>query len=137
MRLQDIAVQGVEDSAEGSNGMQINDKRKSFLVYCESAQEKVYWLKTLKRFIKLSRTCPDFGLELAFLSFLQRMRAEHRFRVRSSVCDGCTLILALILWGLGGSAALQSYGLCSRVSRRVRGDGRRQRPGRLSGSVGA
>ena len=57
MRLQDIAVQGVEDSAEGSNGMQINDKRKSFLVYCESAQEKMYWLKTMKRFIKLSRMC--------------------------------------------------------------------------------
>lgn len=78
MRLQDIAVQGVEDSAEGSNGMQINDKRKSFLVYCESAQEKVYWLKTLKRFIKLSRMCFALGLDPAFLSFLQRMRAEHR-----------------------------------------------------------
>ena len=41
IQLHEISVVDVEDSAEGSNGIQINDKRKSFVVYCTSANEKV------------------------------------------------------------------------------------------------
>jgi hypothetical protein len=53
--LQDCIVTDVDDSAEGSNGFQINSGQKSFLVYAESAQDKTTWTANLKKYCELSR----------------------------------------------------------------------------------
>lgn len=53
--LVDMTVEDIEDSAEGANGIQINDKRKSFIVYLISPSEKSKWIAAINRFIGLSR----------------------------------------------------------------------------------
>lgn len=117
MKLNEISVQSVEDSAEGSNGLQINDKRKSFLVYCASANEKTYWLRTLKRFIRLSREMvgldgenelvdsravwvPDIKVKVCMVcnvaAFSMRNRKHHCRNCGKVVCGPCSAFKAVL-----------------------------------------
>ena len=56
INLVDCMVTDVDDSAEGSNGFQINSDTKSFLCYADSAQAKTEWTANLKKYSDLSRS---------------------------------------------------------------------------------
>eukprot|EP00041_Stephanoeca_diplocostata_P007938 m.113847 g.113847 ORF g.113847 m.113847 type:complete len:422 (+) comp17105_c0_seq1:140-1405(+) len=91
--LVDMAVEDIEDSAEGANGIQINDKRKSFIVYLISPTEKNKWIATLNRYIGLSREAA--GLDPESRETDARALWIPDMKVKSCMVAGCTNAFSL------------------------------------------
>lgn len=98
--LVEMSISDVEDSAEGSNGFQINHKQKSFIVYANSLQDKTEWLSHLRRFIKLSRVAQGLPEEAevdARSVWVPDAKVCPSDLIivycRCSCCSGCSLVV--------------------------------------------
>lgn len=110
--LAEMMVQDVEDSAEGSNGFQINHEEKSFVVYSGSVQDKASWMASLNRFIKLNQEAtgkeavaravwiPDKKVKTCMVcnttTFTLTQRRHHCRNCGKVVCGACSSSKAIL-----------------------------------------
>eukprot|EP00035_Acanthoeca_spectabilis_P025192 m.457283 g.457283 ORF g.457283 m.457283 type:complete len:407 (-) comp21225_c0_seq1:92-1312(-) len=94
LQLSELSVQDIEDSAEGANGIQINNKRKSFVVYAQSPREKASWIQVMNKFIALARE--SVGLDPQTRDAEARALWVPDSKVNQCMVSGCGLKFSLV-----------------------------------------